>query len=520
MDEKLLHTRINRPGAGTGKTDASTLPTEISSRTAARLRTMVIIYAAAYALAVSVGEIARSVYEGEAFQFHTGHLMAAIFIALATGVFIITRSPRLSSRALVNIGLSFEVIASLGIAMGEYSGDYVQGMEPIGISWVCVWIIAYPLIVPSPIRKAVVATLLSASMGLVALWIWVEIGGSVMPDTVFVVGFTLPNYISAGIAIFGASVIYGMGKDLQQAKRMGSYQLDRLLGRGGMGEVWRAQHRMLARPAAIKLIQPEMLGGGDGGDVVLRRFEREAQATGDLSSPHTIRLYDFGVTEEGVFYYVMELLDGLNLDAMVERHGPIPPERAVHFLKQTCDSLAEAHAKGMVHRDIKPANLYSCRIGLDYDFIKVLDFGLVKPPESGDAAKLTADSVTAGTPAYMPPEVALGRAIDLRADLYSLGCVAYWLVTQELVFVGDSPVDVVIQHAQKPPVPPSKRTEYELPESLEEIILWCLEKDPGKRPASALELKVRLEELDFSGGWTQQRAGAWWEQHQPSGPAE
>jgi serine/threonine-protein kinase len=342
-------------------------------------------------------------------------------------------------------------------------------------------------------------------------------GRSIAPPTFIIIGYSIPPFISAGIAIFASSVIYGMGKDLQAAKRMGSYQLDRLLGRGGMGEVWRAQHRMLARPAAIKLIQPEMLGGGDGGDVALKRFEREAQATGNLSSPNTIQLYDFGVTEQGTFYYVMELLDGLNLDTMVERYGPVPAERAVYFLKQACDSLAEAHSMGMVHRDIKPANIYSCRIGLDYDFVKVLDFGLVKPPEAATAkaAKLTADSVTTGTPAYMPPEVALGRDIDHRADLYSLGCVAYWLVTRELVFTGETPVEVVIQHAREKPIAPSQRTELNVPQELDEVILWCLEKKPDARPAGASDLKARLQKLDFAAAWTQTRAESWWQEHRP-----
>jgi serine/threonine-protein kinase len=524
MSEKLLHTRIEKAPREGQKVTAgvSTLPTEITSRTAIRLRAAAVIYAVTYALAVGIGSGGDFFVRGEPYQLHTAHLFAAVFIVLAAIAFVVARAPWLSSNGLINLGLAFEVVSCLGIGVGELSGGYRTGMVPAGISWICVWLVTYPLIVPSPIRKAAVAAILSAAMAPLAVYLMISIGGSLVPPPEFIFGYSFPPFICAGIAVFGSSVIYGMGKDLQEARRMGSYRLDRMLGRGGMGEVWRAQHRMLARPAAIKLIQPEMLGGGDGGDVVLKRFEREAQATGKLSSPHTIRLFDFGITEEGVFYYVMELLDGMNLEAMVSRHGPLPPERAVHFLGQTCDSLAEAHAQGMVHRDIKPANIYACRAGLEYDFAKVLDFGLVKPPESGSAhdAKLTADSVTTGTPAYMPPEVALGRDVDPRADLYALGCVAYWLVTGELVFQGDSPVEVVIQHAQNQPVPPSRRTEYEIPESLDEIILWCLEKEPGQRPPSATELRTRLEQLDFAGAWTQERAAHWWEQHRPAAATE
>ena len=202
-----------------------------------------------------------------------------------------------------------------------------------------------------------------------------------------------------------------------------------------MGEIWRARHRMLARPVAVKLIRPELLGVKTPVEAasLVARFQREAEATAALHSSHTIALHDFGVTPEGTFYYVMELLEGLDLETLVRRFGPVPPERAIHLLIQACDSLAEAHAAGLVHRDVKPANMLTCHFGLKWDFVKVLDFGLVKTAWSlGDDDRLTSEGTITGTPAYMAPEAVLGaQAIDARVDLYGLGCVAYWLLTGE-----------------------------------------------------------------------------------------
>jgi serine/threonine protein kinase len=207
------------------------------------------------------------------------------------------------------------------------------------------------------------------------------------------------------------------------------YQLVERLGEGGMGEVWRAKHRFLARPAAIKLMRPEVLGGSSVERQSLSLlFEREAQATASMRSPHTIELYDFGVADDGAFYYVMEFLDGFDLQALIDRFGPIPPDRAVHLLKQVCHSLAEAHAEGLIHRDVKPANVYVCRHGREVDFVKVLDFGLVKSQNDalGSDITLSRDHSVGGTPSFMPPEQVLGdRPLDGRSDIYAVGCLAY-----------------------------------------------------------------------------------------------
>ncbi len=231
-----------------------------------------------------------------------------------------------------------------------------------------------------------------------------------------------------------------------------------------MGEVWRARHRLLARPAAIKLIRPAMLAGGTDADAraTVRRFEHEAQATAALTSPHTIRLFDFGVTDEGSFYYVMELLDGRDMASLVAEFGPLPPARVIYLLQQVCHSLAEAHSRGLVHRDVKPANIFVCRMGLEHDFVKVLDFGLVQVTGPNPAHDLT-QSLAAlegvvGTPAFMAPEMIVGhRQVDHRADIYALGCVAYFLLTGQQVFQGGTQMQALIDHVSTAPPPPSAR---------------------------------------------------------------
>jgi eukaryotic-like serine/threonine-protein kinase len=279
-------------------------------------------------------------------------------------------------------------------------------------------------------------------------------------------------------------------------------------------------------------------------ELLLRRFEREARATAALKSPHTVQLYDFGATEDGRLYYVMELLDGVDLDTLVRHYGPQPPERVVHILRQVCSSLQDAHANGLVHRDIKPANVVISRAGTTFDFAKVLDFGLVKLEAgqrgggadaqqgggadlqrgSGAAGQSTASGdrgsyaagATAGTPAFMAPEVILGVAdTDHRVDLYALGCVAYWLLTGKLVFEGKSAVEVMFHHAHTPPPRPSTRSELPIPAPLEDLIMECLEKDPAGRPASAEAVSTRLDAVSLESAWTVERAERWWAMHRP-----
>jgi serine/threonine protein kinase len=303
-----------------------------------------------------------------------------------------------------------------------------------------------------------------------------------------------------------------------KGQEMGSYRLEELLGRGGMGEVWRASHRLLARQAAVKLIR---LGAGSDSRELFGRFEREARATAGLRSPHTVDVYDFGTTEDGTFYYVMELLEGFDLETLVHRFGRVPPERALYLLEQACHSLAEAHEGGLIHRDVKPANIYVCRYGIDWDFVKLLDFGLVKHPVLDATVPVTVSGIIAGTPGYMSPEMGMGSPdVDWRTDIYALGCVAYWLVTGHRVFEEGSPMQVLMDHVQKTPVPPSRRIDGGLPSELDRVILACLEKDPNNRPQTAKELAARLRAVRLAEGWSEDRARRWWLTHgvRSSGP--
>ena len=302
-------------------------------------------------------------------------------------------------------------------------------------------------------------------------------------------------------------------ESLDEGISLGSYRLVERIGSGGMGEVWLARHRLLARPAAIKLIRA---GGELGHDVLVQRFQREARVTANLRSPHTVQLYDYGVGDGGDFYYVMELLAGMDLQQMVERFGPMDPERVIGLLQQACLSLSEAHECGLVHRDIKPANLFVTRLGPEYDFLKVLDFGMVRALVGEDDLRLTAQGFAQGTPAFMAPELALGEtAVDGRADLYALGCSAYWLLTGRPVFDAKSPTSMLMQHVQSPPIPPSRVSELEISTAFEEVVLRCLEKDPARRPASALGLYDELGRIRGTTRWTPERAREWWRMHAP-----
>lgn len=319
---------------------------------------------------------------------------------------------------------------------------------------------------------------------------------------------------AAASSVYGAYIIGGLRAKAFEARQLGQYRLIEKLGSGGMGEVWKAKHKMLARPAAIKLIRPEKLGTQDTSltRTILGRFEREAQVTATLESTHSVLVYDFGISEDGSFFYVMELLKGMDLEQLVSRYGPVDSARAIYFLSQACDSLSDAHDKGLIHRDIKPGNLFSCRLGRHYDFIKVLDFGLVKTLNESNKGEhqLTAIDSIAGTPSYIAPEQALGEAIDARTDIYALGCVAYWLVTGKLVFDANSVSAMMIDHAKTVPLPPSQRCKVPIAPDLERLILRCLEKDPSKRPCSAGELQQELAKCQDWGRWGPEDAARWW----------
>jgi serine/threonine-protein kinase len=316
--------------------------------------------------------------------------------------------------------------------------------------------------------------------------------------------------------VIGSNTIHGFRRAAAETDDAGMYRLLGKLGEGGMGEVWSAEHRMLARPAAIKIIRPELLGASAAADTATRRFTREAQATARLQSPNTVHLYDFGATQDGTFFYVMEMLKGMDLEDMVKRYGPIRPERAVHLLIQAADSLQEAHSRSLIHRDIKPGNIHvGCYAG-HADWVKVLDFGLVKSTDADkDQTALTMEGVTTGTPAYFPPEMARGAgAADVRSDIYALSAVAYWMLTGQLVFTADTALEMVLQHVQEPPVPPSQRCETPIPPALEKAIMAGLRKKPDERPQTMREFATMLSEVGLA-PWTEADANEWWRLHEP-----
>ena len=463
--------------------------------------------------------------------------------AAAVGVIAISR------RALPDVGwfgplaIFYQVVTSATLGSALWGWQYLlsstaiqawfaDGREdPWGLGagevpWVGVLIIVYSVIVPLRPGQHLLAGLLST--GTLMAWALASVILLQVPEEMVpwldelvlaVLGVTIvPTLLCLGIGYMAARQIDQLSRRLTEARELGSYRLLEKLGGGGMGEVWRAEHQMLARSAAVKLLR-DKAGNTDEGRTrtLLERFEREVQATSQLRSPHTVNVYDYGFTENGTFYYAMELLDGVDLEDLVRATGPQPPERVVEILQQACDSLAEAHMNGLVHRDIKPANLMLCRLGVQEDFVKVLDFGLVKAQESafGDAPALTAEYSFAGTPAYAAPEVAqygASRATP-ASDLYSLGCVGYWLLTSQQLFPELPPLQILSKHISEKPAPPSQHLPAPLPAALEALILRCLAKDPGDRPASALVLRDELAKLRLPAPWGQAEADGWWKSH-------
>lgn len=484
-----------------------------------RLALVAFVYAGVYAVMQTMLMLSGSYEATVALSPVVSNAVAAVSVGLSLGVGFLARSRKLGAESMINISLWYEVAGAIGIDAFLLWTPMGPDFMPLGISWVNVWLLCFVLIVPCSPGRALLASLATASTTPLLLLISVAAGVS-NPSGSAIAQIVFPNYVSVGIAFALAQILNRMRQQVREARALGSYRLVELLGRGGMGEVWLGRHQTLARPAAIKLIRPSALGSlaDPSAATAFRRFEREAQTTASLRSVHTIQLYDFGISDDGCFYYVMELLEGLDLERLVARFGPLPPARVVYFLRQACHSLEEAHRKGLVHRDIKPANIYACRLGPDVDFVKVLDFGLVKSAgrEAHDSLLTQAGAAT-GTPAYMAPELALSKPdIDGRADIYSLGCVAYWLLTGRLVFEASSAVEMAMHHVQSMPLPPAEVSELEVHPELNELVLACLAKHPGDRPNTMRELAGRLDHIMAAHAhWDQEQASAWWRTNLP-----
>lgn len=477
--------------------------------------------AAAVAI-VSMAFVARSmqpeVAASQQMLVVRGAIAASVILSLI--VILIERTGRLNAYALLRCSLVYEVLMAAMIAVLENAVPWQEGDFVRGASSITIWLIAFALLVPAPPVTAAIFSLAAAATGPLVHYAMVRaLNMPTAPANRLIIYYS-PCFLTSAVAVLINLRILRLEWAATRAREMGSYQLTEMISRGGMGEVWRARHRLLKRDAAIKVIRPDILVAQKVRDaeVLRHRFEQEARAIASLRSPHTVEIHDFGVTEDGSFYYVMELLDGFDLDRLVQVFGPQPPSRVVHILRQACDSLEEAHRRSMIHRDVKPTNLFLCQLGTAYDFCKLLDFGLVKALMAGDWRLMTQSGATNGTPAFMAPEIAHGAVgIDGRVDIYGLGCVAYWLLTGHLVFDEPTAMATVIAHIQKPPVRPSLRTEIAIPAELERIILKCLEKDPADRPESAAVLGRMLAACPDVPVWRPEDAELWWRNNAPHG---
>jgi serine/threonine-protein kinase len=404
----------------------------------------------------------------------------------------------------------------------EFGGSLVRALVASPAHWgrpVAYWafpffvlIVAYGTLIPNTGRRCLLVVGTMALTPLTVLAVTGLSAGATLTSNLAFLLLYLAMYMGVAVAIatYGSHRIEVLRQEAFEARKLGQYRLKQRLGSGGMGEVYLAEHALLRRPCALKLIRPERAGD----EQHLRRFEREVQAMATLTHPSTVEIYDYGHAADGTFYYVMEYLPGLNLDQLVQRHGPLPPARAVHLLRQVCGALAEAHAVGLVHRDIKPGNILACERGGRHDVAKLLDFGLVQTHNlagsGAEATRLTQTGAIAGTPAYMAPEQAAGKMdLDARADIYSLGAVAYFLLTGRPPFVRETPLLTLLAHLTDS-LPPPRELRPDLPADLEAVVLRCLEKDPTPRFPDAESLERALAQCACAGGWSWEEAAAWW----------
>lgn len=513
------------PGAGRDRSEGGSrldLLEVLATTAHARLRALAVIGSVAFGagtvLALTVPALLGRPWWEQA-------VMAALCSALALASLIVwrfARGARPATSTVIRVGLIYVVLTTLAMAVAEVAIGPRAAADYDGVPGMCIWIVLFPLVIPCLPWQALLTALLCAST-LPLVYVVMVLFGREASDPAALVRWFAPGYFCAGIA-WAASWVFGrLAGDLARSRRqlaeMGSYRLLERIGSGGMGEVWLAKHRLLPRRAAVKFVRPaaDLRRDPDTVRELARRFEREASAIALLSSPHTVQLYDYGITPDGELFYAMELLDGIDLEELVVRHGAQPEARVVHILTQACLSLAEAHAAGLVHRDIKPGNLMLCRLGELVDVVKVLDFGLVGAAQ-GALPATAAGGMTgiAGTPGYIAPELLTGQhAASPASDLYALGAVAYWLLTGSTLFPTADGGEDLVAHAMERPVPPSQRGGRPVHPELEALVLACLEKLPERRPASASALRAQLRALRLAEAWDEERMQAWWREHAP-----
>ncbi len=372
--------------------------------------------------------------------------------------------------------------------------------------------LARAVLLPSSGKRTLLIGLLAlVPAGAVATWLRIDGFGLLQQPSEWPSQASLVFRNVAVTLFLGAltsQVIYGLRRQLQENARVGQYLLREKVGEGGMGAVYRATHALLRRDTALKVLLPERVGSASSA-----RFEREVQLTAQLTHPNTVAVFDYGRTPDGVFYYAMEYLEGGDLEQLVDYAGPLPPARLVWIFEQLCRALAEAHALGLIHRDIKPSNVLLCERGQEGDVAKLCDFGLVKDLNAAGDAAITQDGALTGTPLYLSPEgIATPDQVDARADLYSLGALAHFLLTAAPVFPGATLVEICAAHLHSPPSPPSALNAA-VPAELDAIILRCLEKKREARFESALALRQALLACPLPEPWGAEQAAAWWAEH-------
>jgi hypothetical protein len=482
------------------------LSRDLEARAAVRLRWLVLAIAFAFAISIPLRFMT---WGKDAALLTLSDVVSGTFAGLSVLMFVALRFGGLPNGFALKVGLAYEVLLCFAIALVE---QVLVGFAPMPfrLSLVAIVLLTFPLVVPSAPKWRLIATTVAASAHPLALLV-VDLAADGAVRMSEIVGTAAPTFVAAGIAAWVGHLVHRLRIDAGRGLAFGQYELVRKLGEGGMGEVWEARHAQLLRPAAIKLIRSDREQRGES---ARKRFRREALATGSLRSPHTVALFDFGTADDGTLYYAMELLEGIDLERFVHTFGPMVPARILYVLEQVAEALAEAHELGLVHRDIKPANIYLCRVGIDHDFVKVLDFGLVKPRFVAESSAVSIAGAVSGTPGYVAPEHIAGKELDGRADLYSLGCVAYYLATGRRVFERGTRMELLGAHLGEDPLPPSQRA-YGVPPALDRLILDLLARDREKRPASARALLDRIEHVRAELGerWGAREAAAWWDAH-------
>jgi len=457
-----------------------------------------------FALAASVATYFMTIDEEKGFFDSTRTAIVALLLA-AGSLVLLLRRPRLATRTLHAVDAVGTAIGTLG-PIAIYAAAYDTGPGWC-LHFVVIAVFARAVFVPSrPLRTFI----LSASAAVAWLVLELAHGEVFMANDVtakyfaaHVVWNQVVLWLCAALATYASYANYALRIEAYQATRVGQYELEEKIGEGAMGEVWRARHGLLRRPTAVKLIRGEIVDAK-----TRKRFEHEVRQTCRLSHPNVVAIYDYGHTEDGVFFYAMELVAGEDLGRILARDGPLPASRVIHVLAQACEALAEAHATSLVHRDVKTANLMLCRRGLVHDVVKVMDFGLVKDLR-GDDPDLAGSGEVCGTPETISPEAARGRDVGPAADVYAIGAVGCQLLTGRAVFDAKTAVEMVLAHVGREPIRPSERV-ADVPRDLEDVLMRCLRKDPAERPASALALRDALLACRDAGKWTQDDAARWW----------